>query len=502
MPTVAVERLPVATWGLGVFGFDHLQIVFRSAPDWARTRQEDWFVIEGLREVEGGGVRLAVEGWDGGTTLSEANGGLVGEDLTERIGTSESRGARVVAADGDAILLWSTLAAYAADIETQRFPYIPLSMPDSPIPIVNSSSLVASLLHHAGIRIEEALPAGLRFSPGMATLLGTSRDDVLAASDGFTTLIGGGGDDRLTGGSSRIDKLYGGNGNDVIRWSPGFNVVHGGQPGTPYQLDGFDAVDYTGGGTIRLEAPSNPQPHRRPEFIAYFRDGQDHLYSIEHLIWDGEGDRIIIGPGVGLAPAPLKLTFSGGSGIIDLSDSDGGFDISTGVDHSLRVTGSGQIPGAAGLDASGVAVVVASPFPDRFVITDPAVSLSIEAASSKDRIVLPWTPTRLAAHYDPGRQEAVIRLGSSNGEDVEVRVRGYRAGDLGVDVSRPLVLVPEWDGATLRTEPLPTAPDLIVSAGAMRFDHLPSLSLAEFGTLSAQDLELSLSASLNLLGIE
>ncbi len=64
MPSVSVERLPVQLFGLGRLGFDHLQIVFQSLL--ARTdRQEDWFVIEGVREQQGPEARLAVEGWQG-----------------------------------------------------------------------------------------------------------------------------------------------------------------------------------------------------------------------------------------------------------------------------------------------------------------------------------------------------------------------------------------------------------------------------------------------------
>lgn len=197
MPSVRVERLPVQTLGLGRFGFDHLQIVFRSDFGFTPAAQDDWFVIEGIREAGKDGVRLAVEGWHGGTTLSEANGGRTGAALTARIGTPESRDPREIAEGSDAIELWATLVSYAGDIHAQRFPYIPMTLPGSPLPIINSSSLVSSLLHHAGMDVEAAMPPGLRFSPGRKTLLGTSGNGTLAAGRSFTTVLAGAGDDRL-----------------------------------------------------------------------------------------------------------------------------------------------------------------------------------------------------------------------------------------------------------------------------------------------------------------
>ncbi len=306
MPTVSVERLPVRLLRLGLLGFDHLQIVFRG-PDAHDGPQDDWLVIEGLREPHGADVRLAVEGWQGGTTLSEANGGLAGAELERRIGTSLSRGAHDIADGGAAMSLWARLVSFAADIEAQAFPYIPLSLPGSPVPTINSASLVASLLHHAGLSIADALPSGLRLSPGLATLLGTRGDDTLGARDGFTTLVGGAGDDVLTGSAdaSAIDKLYGGSGNDTLRWSPGVNILHGGQPGLAYEDDGFDTVDYSGAGEIRIDALPPGAPHLQPDFVVTHDHGRDYLFSIEEILWDAAHDHVTLGDGVGLAPFDL-----------------------------------------------------------------------------------------------------------------------------------------------------------------------------------------------------
>lgn len=297
MATVGVERVPVQLFGLGFLGFDHLQIVFDTGDE-----QDGWFVLEGLREQRGGETYLAVEGRDGGTTLSDANGGLSGEGLIESIGTSAGRGARWVASGAEAVSLWADLVATAADIEDQRLPYIPASLHSSPLPIINSSSLVASLLHHAGVAVETALPSGLRFSPGLSTLIGSSHDDTLVAGHGFTTLLGGPGNDLLMGSDEigTIDKLYGGKGNDTFRWSAGTNIVHGGQPGLSYASDGLDTVDYSGAGDIFIEARGHGAPHLKPDFIVTHKNGRDQLFSIEEITWDDTLDRVTVGDGVGL----------------------------------------------------------------------------------------------------------------------------------------------------------------------------------------------------------
>lgn len=302
MPAVSIERVPVQTLHLGLLGFDHLQIVFRPVISW--PRQEDWYVIEGVRDVAAGGVQLAVEGWHGGTTLAEANGGRVGAALSDRIGTSATRGARVIAEGEEAVRVWSTFVSYAAEIDAQRFPYIALALPASPIPTINSSSLVASLLHYAGIDPAGAAPAGLRLSPGMTTLLGTSRDDTLHTGPAFTTLVAGDGDDTLFGSSyaGRVEKLFGGRGNDTFHWSAGLNIIHGGQPGLAYAEDGTDTVDYTGIGVLRIEAVPQGEPHQAADFIVRHAWGEDRLHSIEEIVWDAARDSVSLGAGVALAP--------------------------------------------------------------------------------------------------------------------------------------------------------------------------------------------------------
>lgn len=488
MPSVRVERVPVETLSLGRLGFDHLQLVFRSDFETARTPQDEWFVIEGIREADGQDVRLAVEGWHGGTTLSEANGGLVGDALTARIGTPESRGPREIAEGDGAVELWATLVSYAAEIEAQKFPYIALALPGSPLPTVNSSSLVSSLLYHAGLDIGEAMPAGLRFSPGKRTLLGTSADETLATGQTFNTVLAGAGEDRLFGRNEHgaVDKLFGGRGDDVIHWSEGFDVVHGGEPGLAYGDDGVDTIDYSGAGKVRLEAPRPGPPHVTPDFIASYASGEDHLFSIEHIVWDERSDQLSIGPGVGLASPPLRIDFGGerpsGKGdVIDLTAADVGFEIVHAAERTLQFTARVPWSGAQahGLTVHGAEWIVGSPHGDRmvlakglrgveggvgddvfdlraaerifispgggentvivgegeivarsgegvdrYVIAHPSASLVIDNALPHDRIVIAWTPARVSVAYDAtSPQDLVVRVASEIGNEAGAEIR-------------------------------------------------------------------------------
>jgi hypothetical protein len=352
MPSVRVERLPVSALGLGLLGFDHLQIVYQSGPadDGAQDR---WFVMEGVRVAEGPDVRLAVEGWHGGTTLSEANGGLTGEELARRIGTQDERGGREIATGHEAVRLWATLVSLATDFEAQHFPYIAYALPGSVLPTLNSSSLVASLLHHAGIDIGAALPDNLRLSPGTTTLLGTSHGDTIALGQGFTTLVAGDGPDDLSGSNdNRINKLYGGRGDDVLHWSQGLNVLHGGQPGLAAAEDGHDAVDYSGAGTVLIEALPSHGRAEEPEFVVSFPGGRDHLISIEELRWDASRDRIVTGEGVGLLEQPLKIEIRPGQNDAEVSPRRARLDVllDTGPLIDVRLPDAAHRPDGGGTE--------------------------------------------------------------------------------------------------------------------------------------------------------
>jgi len=231
------------------------------------------------------------------------------EALTAKIGTPDFRGSRALPYGGDEFQAWETMASYARDIESQNFPYIAYGLPGSPLPTVNSSSAVASLIYDSGLDPSSCLPFGVHFSPGIDTRLGTSGDDAMRIEYGFTTLLGGYGRDEFIGGSDphAIEKLYGGLGNDLFHWSAGFNIIHGGQPQLDYGADGTDSVDYSGAGTVTITLNRHWVPHKAPNYIAMFADGRDHLYSIERILWNETTDHIVLGDGVDLVEDDLTL---------------------------------------------------------------------------------------------------------------------------------------------------------------------------------------------------
>ena len=309
MPKIRIERYPVQAFKLGALGFDHLQLLYQPDDTPSGAVQDNWLLIEGLRERTLEGVRLSVEGWEGRTTLADANGSVFGDELAAKIETPDDRGSRFIPVDGDEHSAWSTMASFAGDIEAQGFPYIAFSLPGSSLPTINSSSLVASLLYYIGVDIASVMPFQARFSPGTTTLLGSSGDDHLSIVHSFTTIVGGEGKDVLHGGdeAGHIDKLYDGKDDDRFVWSKGFNIVHGGQPELAYEKDGMDLLSYAGAGTIRIEANPYAMPHYRPDFIVTTASGLDHLYSIEQIAWDPRSDHIVLGKGVSLVERPVTF---------------------------------------------------------------------------------------------------------------------------------------------------------------------------------------------------
>ena len=296
MPKIRIEWVPVQLYGLGHLGFDHMHIVFEPGDG---TRQDDWFVMEGARDLTPQGTYLGIDGADGRTTLAIAN--LASRaDLAAKIGTPEQRGSRTLPFDGDEFRAWETMASYARAIDEEDFPYVALSLPGAPMPTINSSSAVASLLHYAGLDPARWMPFGMHMSPGTSTLLGTAADDHMRIEKGFTTLLGGRGDDIFEGSAAphRIDKFYGGEGDDIFRWSPGFNIVHGGQPYLPYHADGTDVMDYSGAGRVVITFDRSFIAHKKPNYVAVFETGMDHLFSIERIQWNAKTDEIILGDGL------------------------------------------------------------------------------------------------------------------------------------------------------------------------------------------------------------
>ena len=314
MGTIRVEAVPVKSYLLGLFGFDHLQLVFQDETDLI-DRQDYWFVLEGIQDGSLGSATLGASGQDGHTTLGTSNG--AGRDeLVAKIGTPEQRGSRIIVSGPSADAMWNAITHYAADIEAQKFPYIAFSLPFSVSPTINSTSLIASVLHSVGIDLNNLMPFNARFSPGPETILGTTGSDNLTTTYDFTTVAGGDSSDTLHGSSGGIwlDKLYGGRGDDIIHWSTGSNILNGGQPRLSYALDGTDTVDYSGAGHVEITTSEHAVENKIADFTATFSNGTDELFSIEKITWDEQSDTVIGGPGVDLIEKPVELDLKGNSG--------------------------------------------------------------------------------------------------------------------------------------------------------------------------------------------
>ncbi|KWT66197.1 Hemolysin-type calcium-binding region [Hyphomicrobium sulfonivorans] len=297
MPRVRIEWVPVQMFGLGRLGFDHLQLVFESDGH----SQDHWYVMEGVRDAGPHGIFLGIEGADGRTTLATANV-AARADLSAKIGTPELRGSRALPYNGEELRAWETMAGFARTIEEEDYPYIAYSLPGSPNPTINSSSAVASLIHYSGLDPNTTLPHGMHFSPGMTTLLGTGSDDIMRAEHGFSTFIGGRGNDTFSGSNTAntIEKFYGGEDDDLFRWSGGFNIIHGGMPALNYAADGTDVIDYSGAGEVTITFNRHWIAHKVPNLTATFAGGTDHLFSIERIQWNHKTDRILPGKGIDL----------------------------------------------------------------------------------------------------------------------------------------------------------------------------------------------------------
>jgi Ca2+-binding RTX toxin-like protein len=387
LPRVRIEWVPVQLFGLGRLGFDHLHLVLE--PGDAGSPQDDWFVMEGVREATDAGTFLGIEGADGRTTLAIAN--LAGrEALLGKIGTPEQRGSRALPYAGEDFRAWETMASYARDIEAEDYPYIAYGLPGSPTPTINSSSAIASLLHYSGLDPRQQLPHGVHLSPGMSTLLGTGADERLRIEHGFTTILGGGGHDYFEGTAAgqQIEKFYGGEGDDMFRWSPGFNIVHGGQPQLGYAADGTDVIDYSGAGNVTITFNRHFIPHKSPSFVAVFEAGTDHLFSIERIQWNARTDRIEVGKGIDLLEDDRVLQPHASHADAELRTAtlvpaDGGGARLVGTDRSETiVAGSGDdtLHGGAGGD-----VLVGGPGSDGYVyLPGDGHDLIIDLASGAD----------------------------------------------------------------------------------------------------------------------
>jgi hypothetical protein len=167
VPRVRIEWMPVQTYGLGRLGFDHLQLTFEPS-EGGLAPQDDWFVMEGVRDHTSAGTFLGIEGADGRTTLATANL-AARNDLTSKIGLPDHRGSRPLPY-GDEFGAWETMSSYARDIEAEDYPYIAFGLPNSPTPTINSSSAIASRIHYSGLDPTQQLPYRILLGDGLDLL--------------------------------------------------------------------------------------------------------------------------------------------------------------------------------------------------------------------------------------------------------------------------------------------------------------------------------------------
>jgi len=321
MATIRVEWVPISRFNLGWFGLDHLQLTYDPSVVPGSDIQDTWYIIEGLINTQAiGGPRLGVLGTDGFTTLTSAYNGKEGAELEAEIGTPGSRGSRILPVTTSVLGSWDQMAGYGEAIKDNQFPYYAFSFDGWVTPTINSSSVIASLLWQLKIDVNDFRPYGLRVSPGLQTYLGTPDDDNLKMPTiNFTTLAGGAGNDTFTGAdyTFQTDKMYGGLGNDKFNWSSGFNIIHGGDPRTPYAEDGTDVLNYAGAGTIEINAFRHSVFGKTPDYLSVFTGlgdragGTDWLFSIEQFLHNSKTDTIIAGEGLKIITRNIEFDLKG-----------------------------------------------------------------------------------------------------------------------------------------------------------------------------------------------
>ncbi len=431
MARIRLEFVPIDWMALGWLGFDHLQLVFEPDSASEQPPQDDWYVLEGNSGRSRSGLILHVMGDDGRTTLSSANL-AAGAGLVRKIGTPGMRGSVVLPVPGDQLAAWDRMAAYAREINAGQHPYWSIGLLSRFHPVINSSSVVASLLWEIGIDVHDHLPSGVVFSPGTDTLLGGLRQHGLpAGASAFDTLVGGAGDDDLSGSddTARLDKLYGGRGNDTFHWTSGVNYIHGGQPGLPTAADGYDTMDYRGAGRIEVKAGLRRFLTGWPDYVVTFSGslagragGTDLLTSIERLVIDGVTDRLAVGSKMTRIPRRLDIdiqapTLAYDSGCLDLSAARRGITVRALGDDRLELA-LGARRGDRVWRLNGVRRVIGSALDD-YIQMSPSMHVA-EGGGGDDvidaRLVTPGQASRFCG-YD-------AEIDGGSGDDILIASRG------------------------------------------------------------------------------
>ena len=279
---------------------------------------------------------VQIRGGDGANGRIVIQAGLTIEDSLDarRDATPEDRGDRIVSSSG-ADDQWAVMTQAVSEIAAAGITY---TFPGSGVPVQNSNSVVATLLHTIGYDIHDTLPgnASMADLTGSETILDFSR--TLTGGAGDDTIVGWHQDDMLKGGAGR-DALYGDAGNDTLYGNQGDDHLIGGIGDD--HLDGGQGNDHLEGGA-----------------------GSDVLEG-------GLGDDVLDG-GDGSDTATY-LHIAGGS-------------TSTGVTVDLHLEGQAQETHLAGMDTlTGVENLYGSNFADTLT-GDGSVNI-IQGGAGDDAIV-------------------------------------------------------------------------------------------------------------------
>jgi Ca2+-binding RTX toxin-like protein len=244
MPSViAIEAKPVEFQGLNS-GFLHLYLVKTVTDEQGRVISEK--VIRGTAGSNGD-----LE------TLADAN--LAASPDRRGSDTPEERRRKVLdLGNRDADDVWQIMVQHANNIERADLDYSvdifrQLSGGD-----LNSNSVVASVLHSAGLNLSTSLPVGVTRSdaPLYGQLQYMNVDDTLFGTAHSDRILGGIGNDRFYGrdGIDRIygeegsDRFYGGDGNDALFGGNGNDSLSGGSGNDSLKGDdGNDSLDGSSG---------------------------------------------------------------------------------------------------------------------------------------------------------------------------------------------------------------------------------------------------------------
>ncbi len=447
MARVRIEWVPIQAYSLGLFGLDHLQLVYQ--PSHLTPEQQDfWYVMEGTfgNDPALGHWTLGVAGTDGITTLRAANPVNENgdyrypepEELIDLIGTPFSRGSRGLPLL-DPFNAWHSMASYGSEIENQDLPYVGLGFSTTGLPTINSTSVIASMLHSVGLDIGNYFPYGIRLSPGRTTFIGTTQDDTLEIQGSFKSLVGGKGNDTFIGtAASTTESFYGGLGNDIFKSSAGFNIYHGGQPYMDYATDGMDTVVYDGIGEVFINKNPAAIPHIFPKYIATYATGSDWLFSIDRLQWDNTTDHISLGQGLQILEDGLIIDLNGQNpaapanskgDTLDLSQTSDGLLINAATADAVFITDVSASPGAKGLWLEDAEWIIGSSGNDKIYL---AASMRGAEGGDGDDII----DARLASgSAGAGPNGYGVEIDGSDGDDILIGASGttYAQGGSGDD---------------------------------------------------------------------